>query len=487
MQTDLASDRSFIALPQSRDQFIRFLQRHARVWMPLALMAVDISSLFIANQLGIGLRSLLGTTSHIVYSPEYLLLIFFFVLIFYRAGLYSPLGHSEVDEIYRLTNTSTMGFVIIGAMSYFLKAHVEYSRLAFGFTWFFAIALLPLGRFIVRRIGTTLGVWGVPVLVIGNRDEAIKVVKFFNSFPKIGLHPVGVFTPLNRVEGWTEHLHASRQHLTEFCGENNVRIGLVVCASLGDLERVRDEYRDVFERIILVNGGDNGMQLSGVTVHGFGAMTALVVRQNLLDPWAQRFKRVVDFVCASLMLLIISPLMAIVSLAIKLDDPGRIFYRQTRVGRDGKHFTLYKFRTMHLNADAVLTSYLEKDPDLKREFQMYQKLRNDPRITRVGKLLRRFSIDELPQLWNVAKGDMSMVGPRPIMINQVELYGQRLDHYKRVTPGITGIWQVSGRNKVSFERRTEFDVQYVMNWSIWLDLYLLARTVWMVIRSDGAS
>jgi lipopolysaccharide/colanic/teichoic acid biosynthesis glycosyltransferase len=145
-----------------------------------------------------------------------------------------------------------------------------------------------------------------------------------------------------------------------------------------------------------------------------------------------------------------------------------------------------KFRTMHLNADDVLRNYLEIDPELKQEWLLYQKLKNDPRITRVGKLLRRFSIDELPQLWNVLKGEMSLVGPRPIMINQTGLYGHRLDHYKRVTPGMTGIWQVSGRNRLPFEKRTEFDVQYVMNWSVWLDIYLMARTAWMVIQQDGA-
>jgi len=142
---------------------------------------------------------------------------------------------------------------------------------------------------------------------------------------------------------------------------------------------------------------------------------------------------------------------------------------------------------MHLNADEVLRQYLAKDPALQAEWDQYQKLKNDPRITRVGRVLRRFSIDELPQLWNVFKGDMSLVGPRPIMINQIELYGRPYEHYVRVTPGITGLWQISGRNQTTFAYRAEMDVYYVMSWSIWMDIYILARTIWVVFRHQGAA
>jgi Undecaprenyl-phosphate galactose phosphotransferase WbaP len=213
----------------------------------------------------------------------------------------------------------------------------------------------------------------------------------------------------------------------------------------------------------------------------------LVVRQNLLDPWAQRAKRMMDIAGSVMGLLVISPFLALVALAIKLDDPGRVFYRQTRVGRDGKPFKMLKFRTMHMNADDVLQHCLNSDPALMKEWQTYQKLKNDPRITRVGKVLRRFSIDELPQVWNVLKGEMSLVGPRPIMLGQVEIYGPYFDHYKRVAPGMTGLWQVSGRNNLSFERRTELDFDYVIGWSVWLDIHLLIRTFWTVIQRDGAN
>jgi lipopolysaccharide/colanic/teichoic acid biosynthesis glycosyltransferase len=138
------------------------------------------------------------------------------------------------------------------------------------------------------------------------------------------------------------------------------------------------------------------------------------------------------------------------------------------------------------NADAVLGAYLDTNPDIRRDWELRQKLSNDPRITRPGKWLRRYSIDELPQLLNVLRGEMSLVGPRPIMENQVRQYGDKIATYYSVRPGLTGLWQVSGRNLISFEERARYDLHYVRNWSIWLDIYILARTIWVVFSREGA-
>jgi lipopolysaccharide/colanic/teichoic acid biosynthesis glycosyltransferase len=179
--------------------------------------------------------------------------------------------------------------------------------------------------------------------------------------------------------------------------------------------------------------------------------------------------------------------MGCIALLIALDSPGGVFYRQRRLGKGGREFNLLKFRTMYRGASLVLSAYLQKNPERREEWNKFQKLTDDPRITAFGHFLRRFSLDELPQLWNVLIGDMSVVGPRPIMVNQRELYGTNFQHYVRVLPGITGMWQISGRNHTSFATRTEFDVGYVMNWSIWVDVYIIVRTVWVVLRRDGAN
>jgi Undecaprenyl-phosphate galactose phosphotransferase WbaP len=176
----------------------------------------------------------------------------------------------------------------------------------------------------------------------------------------------------------------------------------------------------------------------------------------------------------------------ILAILIKLDSPGPVFYRQRRIGRFGRKFSVYKFRTMVQNADEVLKECLEKSPELKAEWLATHKLKQDPRVTRLGALLRKLSLDELPQLWNIIIGDMSMVGPRPIVDAEVEKYGKCFNLYIQVRPGLTGLWQVSGRNNTTYERRVELDEYYVRNRSLKLDLQILLKTALVVITRDGA-
>ena len=176
----------------------------------------------------------------------------------------------------------------------------------------------------------------------------------------------------------------------------------------------------------------------------------------------------------------------ILAFLVKLDSPGPVFYRQMRIGRFGRKFPVYKFRTMVQNADRVLQDYLDKYPELKAEWLATHKLKQDPRVTRLGALLRAWSLDELPQLWNIIIGDMSLVGPRPIVDAEVEKYGKCFELYIQVRPGLTGLWQVSGRNNTTYERRVELDEYYVRNRSLKLDLQILLKTALVVLKKDGA-
>jgi len=190
------------------------------------------------------------------------------------------------------------------------------------------------------------------------------------------------------------------------------------------------------------------------------------------------------------LILLAAPYILLVSVIlvflIKLDSPGPVFFRQVRIGQSGRKFPVYKFRTMVQNADQVLQAYLDKSPELKLEWLTTHKLKQDPRVTRLGGLLRAWSLDELPQLWNIIIGDMSLVGPRPIVDAEVEKYGKCFDLYIQVRPGLTGLWQVSGRNNTTYERRVELDEYYVRNRSLKLDLQILLKTVLVVLRKDGA-
>lgn len=176
----------------------------------------------------------------------------------------------------------------------------------------------------------------------------------------------------------------------------------------------------------------------------------------------------------------------VIMILITLDSRGPVFYRQTRIGRFGRKFHVYKFRTMVQNADQILQTYLDNSPELKAEWLATHKLKNDPRVTRVGAVLRKLSLDELPQIWNIIIGDMSLIGPRPIVDAEVEKYGKCFNLYIQVRPGLTGLWQVSGRNDTTYERRVELDEYYVLNRSLILDLQILWKTVYVVLRKDGA-
>lgn len=213
-----------------------------------------------------------------------------------------------------------------------------------------------------------------------------------------------------------------------------------------------------------------------------------VIRPRDWSPYPRRDvgKRLADLFLIGLFCVPALVVAAIIAVLMKIESCGPVIYRHERVGHRGRRFYAWKFRTMVDDAEAVLFHYLEQHPDLRDEWARKHKLRFDPRVTRVGKWLRRLSLDELPQLWNVLRGEMSIVGPRPIVDEETKRYNGHLVDYLAVRPGLTGLWQVSGRNDLSYERRVALDVHYVRNWSVWLDLYILVRTVDVVARGKGA-
>jgi lipopolysaccharide/colanic/teichoic acid biosynthesis glycosyltransferase len=176
----------------------------------------------------------------------------------------------------------------------------------------------------------------------------------------------------------------------------------------------------------------------------------------------------------------------VISILIMMDSKGSVFYKQTRIGKGGRRFNALKFRTMVLKADQVLQKYLDESPELKSEWLATHKLKNDPRVTRVGAILRKLSLDEMPQFWNILIGDMSLIGPRPIVDEEIEKYGRCFELYIQVRPGLTGLWQVSGRSDTSYQRRVELDEYYLLHRSIKLDFQILLKTIYVVVGRKGA-
>ncbi|MBD2663189.1 sugar transferase [Richelia sinica] len=199
-------------------------------------------------------------------------------------------------------------------------------------------------------------------------------------------------------------------------------------------------------------------------------------------------KRIFDIVFSLSVLILFSPLYIILALLIAASSEGPIFYVQERVGKNYRSFNCIKFRTMVLNADEILFQMLETNPDMRQEFENNFKLKKDPRITRIGHFLRITSLDEFPQFWNVLKGDMSVVGPRPLVVEELPKYGDHIDQVLTIKPGITGLWQVSGRNDIPYPRRVQIDLHYVKFRNFWLDLWIILKTIDVVImpKNNGA-
>ena len=198
------------------------------------------------------------------------------------------------------------------------------------------------------------------------------------------------------------------------------------------------------------------------------------------------YKRYFDMFGATIGLIICLPISMIIAILIRMESPGSVIFRQERVGKSGRPFVMYKFRTMCEDNPDLERDILANNPELQANFDRFQKIEDNPRLTTIGRILRRTSMDEIPQFWNILKGDMSLVGPRPFLAEQMEIYGDAYREYIWLRPGMTGLWQVSGRNRLTFQDRVQLDIHYFRNQSFWLDLYILFRTILVVVKQDGA-
>jgi UDP-galactose-lipid carrier transferase len=230
-----------------------------------------------------------------------------------------------------------------------------------------------------------------------------------------------------------------------------------------------------------------GVPLCGTDISYFFGHEVMMLRvQNNLARFSARvLKRVFDVAVGGFLLIMLLPIFAVIA-ALVARDGSSAFFGHTRIGQNGKKFSCYKFRSMVPNADKVLKELLERDPAARAEWEKDFKLKDDVRITSIGALLRKTSLDELPQLWNVLRGDMSLVGPRPVIEKEIARYGEEAAYYLLAKPGMTGLWQVSGRNDTDYARRVFLDAWYVKNWSLWYDIMIMLKTVGVVVRRDGA-
>jgi Undecaprenyl-phosphate galactose phosphotransferase WbaP len=263
--------------------------------------------------------------------------------------------------------------------------------------------------------------------------------------------------------------------------------GIVAMPSVGhdDMLKLLEQHAGAFTHLLIIPElfDFSTMQVPSRDV---GGVLGLEVRQQLLLRGPCLAKRMMDIVLTIAGGICILPLLALIAILIKFDSKGPVFYIQERLGKNGSRFRAVKFRTMFGDGEKLLREMLDKDPALAAEYNVFHKLKNDPRVTRVGRVLRKYSLDEFPQLWNVLRGEMSLVGPRPYLEREIPEMNEREAIILKAPPGMTGMWQVSVRNETAFTHRLKMDVYYVRNWCPWLDLYLLAKTFQVVIRGTGS-
>lgn len=467
-------------------------QLHAPAWMSAALLFCDLMAILLAGTLAIAARLWLGQGWHWSLYGQILPVGMVLLLGYALSNLYPGIGLGSVEELRRITLTTTLVFSLAG-LTFFTRNPEDYSRLTLGMTWLFSLVLLPLGRNLLRAIAGRLSLWGEPVVVIGYGNRGQQLAKHLRRKPAIGYFPVAVVDGLGgnhrvRSEDDVPVIPAGDIWPDNPCLEGIKTAILILSeAPVSLIDAITKDDYGGFQRLILIPDQSGlGSLALGVTPVTLDSLLGLKVHNNLLSKFAQFQKRLIDIVGALFGLLLLSPLFGLIAILIKLSSPGSVFYHQERVGKGGRIFGMVKFRTMHHNAHQVLDEVLQKDPLLRAEWDKYQKLKNDPRVTSVGDFLRKYSIDEFPQLWNVLKGEMSLVGPRPFFPEQREMYGKAYSHYIRVLPGMTGMWQVTVRNRSEFTERPYWDEYYVRTWSIWLDIYILARTFWVMLRREGA-
>jgi len=456
------------------------------------LVAVDVGTVFLVTVVAYLIaQSVVGDLTVNRYLPLFGVCVLV-PLAFHGAQLYK--GPSLAEEIRAIFFRSSLIWVALMASTFLTREAERYSRLLIFLAWFGSVFGLVALRLVVRLIFAHRPWWGSPVLILGTRTAADGVIRHLWDHPSRGLKPAAVL-----ICGSDSHV--TQVHNVPVLGTCNqaeeVRrewgLGRAILALKGlDKDRqqeLTERNAHVFNQLAVIPDLA-GFSSLWVDARDYGGMLGLHVKPALFDPWARFCKRFWDVSLSLSGLILLAPALAIIALAIKLTSPGPVFYSHWRLGRGGRFFRMWKLRTMVADADERLQEYLDAHPEARAEWDAQQKLQDDPRVTGVGRLLRKSSMDELPQLWNVLNGTMSLVGPRPVPddgIAKFESYGfPYCEYYKLVRPGISGLWQVEGRSAVSYDARVDLDLRYIRNWSVWLDWEILVKTARAVTSGRGA-
>lgn len=406
-------------------------------------------------------------------------------------GLYPGIGIPPGEELRRLTLGTTLAILGAMAFTFLTKSGDAWSRQIIGTAWALALVAVPIARSMGRHVLSRHAWWGAPCLIVGAGATGRRAAAYMMERPWLGLRPAAFLDDDSRLVGTSIQgipvlgpITASIQDAVRTARAGHALIALPGTGPATKstiLDRLADHVRHV-----VIAPAMPGMPGIAAETREFAGHLVLEVSQNLLRPSVRVAKRAIDVVVVTGFIMMFWWVLVAIALLIRCSSSGAALYGQTRIGREGKAFTAWKFRSMVSDADARLAAILDADPALRDEWDRHRKLRHDPRITWIGAFLRRTSLDELPQLWNVLRGEMSLVGPRPIVHDEIPRYGEHFALFCKVRPGLSGLWQVSGRSDTGYEERVALDCYYVRSWSIWLDLVIIARTFRVVLLGRGA-
>ncbi len=458
------------------------------------LIAVIVSLLlayFIRNHLLIVLFPSIIADKLLAHTFE---LFWWYPLAFIVSLAYEKLYHRRLPfwiEVQWIFKAGTLTLFISIVLLYFVGIGDEISRSLVILTWLFAMLALPIFRFYGKKLLLKLNIWSRPIIIIGNNDTIPLINDAFKREATMGYRVVGCINSTKKP--------ASGQSIS-CLGPIEDAVSIVKSSGVEDLV-IADPNLLAAEQVELANTLQPLVKyitlvpdLFGLSLSGIEAaylfeeqIVMLQIKNRLRSRISSSFKRAFDVIISLLISLLALPIMLLIAVMIRIDSPGPAFYISKRIGRGGSEFNCIKFRTMYINADKILEDFLTANKKAFYEWENYNKLiSDDPRVTHIGRVLRRLSLDELPQLINILKGEMSLVGPRPYLPREKEQMGSYAYDILVGKPGLAGLWQASGRNKLSFESRLKLDSWYMKNWSVWLDIFLLLKTSRVVIKRDGA-
>ncbi|WP_294429728.1 undecaprenyl-phosphate galactose phosphotransferase WbaP [uncultured Treponema sp.] len=449
-----------------------------------ALMLVDCigvmlcigTSFFIINFINHSWINFRSFVTYWIYLPP-------MMVVFYAAGLYPGLVHPPADEVKKLGICSFFVFVGI-ALSITVEEVDDKWPIVVAMLCATPIALiiLPTGREFARTIFSKQKWFGVPAVmyVCGNSGDVI--IERLIKRPDLGYKPGMIIDSRAFIPGEKLGIpvYPPSPDTFEFIKSLGIKVA-ILCDYDRDTTYINSYYRYTIQIPKI-----NDVSTISTNVRDFGGILGFSSTHNLTKPISLFWKRVID-----LFLLLISspltlPLVLFVSLAIKISSPGPVFYGHKRIGKNGKEFKCWKFRSMVIDADKQLEKILAENPQMREEWEKDRKFTNDPRVTKIGKILRKTSIDEIPQFFNVLTGEMSFIGPRPVTQPELKKYGNKSDFILSVQPGLSGMWQISGRSDTGYEERVTLDSYYIQNWSVWLDIWIIIKTLYVVVRGKGA-